>query len=249
MTAAQHKLSTFPAFFRVSGRTVVVVGGGDEAFAKARLLSNTDARIVVLAEAPEADFARFIAENGLVLQRAPFSGEAIAGATLVFAATGDAAADRAIATAARELHIPVNAVDQPDYCDFFTPALVNRAPVAVAIGTEGAGPVLAQMIRAQVDQILSPSLGRLAGLANGYREAVDRVLPRGVTRRVFWRRFFQGAVADAVNNGDIETARRAADSLLGAQGRAEGHVWLVGAGPGAEDLLTLRAQRVMMEQT
>ncbi|MFT4159395.1 siroheme synthase CysG [Shinella sp.] len=246
MTEAQAKLSTFPAFFRVSGRTVVVVGDGDEAFAKTRLLFNTDARIVVLAEAPEADFARFIAEKGLDLVRAPFSKDAIADATLVFAATGDAGADRAIATAARELRIPVNAVDQPDYCDFFTPALVNRAPVAVAIGTEGAGPVLAQMIRAQVDQILSPSLGRLANLANSYREAVDRVLPRGVTRRVFWRRFFQGAVADAVDNGDIELARRSANALLNSQDRAAGHVWLVGAGPGAEDLLTLRAQRVMM---
>ncbi|WP_119256303.1 siroheme synthase CysG [Shinella zoogloeoides] len=246
MTEAQAKLSTFPAFFRISGRTVVVVGEGDEAFAKTRLLFNTDARIVVLAEAPEADFARFIAEKGLDLVHAPFSKDAIADATLVFAATGDAGADRAIATAARELRIPVNAVDQPDYCDFFTPALVNRAPVAVAIGTEGAGPVLAQMIRAQVDQILSPSLGRLASLANSYREAVDRVLPRGVTRRVFWRRFFQGAVADAVDNGDIELARRSANALLNSQDRAAGHVWLVGAGPGAEDLLTLRAQRVMM---
>ncbi|WP_432347960.1 siroheme synthase CysG [Shinella yambaruensis] len=247
MTAANQKLSTFPAFFRVSGRTVVVVGEGDEAFAKARLLFNTDARIVVLAEAPEADFARFIADKGLELVRAPFSSDAIADAALVFAATGDAVADRAISAAARALRIPVNAVDQPDHCDFFTPALVNRAPVAVAIGTEGAGPVLAQMIRAQVDQILSPSLGRLASLANGYREAVDRLLPRGVTRRVFWRRFFQGAVADAVNNGDIDLAHRTADSLLTSQGRAAGHVWLVGAGPGAEDLLTLRAQRVMME--
>ncbi len=247
MTEAQQKLSTFPAFFRVSGRTVLVVGEGDEAFAKARLLFNTDARIVVLAEAPEAGFARFIADKGLALVRAPFSKEAIAEATLVFAATGDAVADRAISQAARDLRIPVNAVDQPEYCDFFTPALVNRAPVAVAIGTEGAGPVLAQMIRAQVDQILSPSLGRLAGLANGYREAVDRILPRGVTRRVFWRRFFQGAVADAVNNGDIALAHHTADTLLNAQGKAAGHVWLVGAGPGAEDLLTLRAQRVMME--
>ena len=247
MSAAQQKLSTFPAFFRVSGRTVVVVGEGDEAFAKARLLFNTDARIVVLAEEPEAAFARFIAEKDLELVRASFSKEAIADAVMVFAATGDAAADRAISTAARELRIPVNAVDQPEYCDFFTPALVNRAPVAVAIGTEGAGPVLAQMIRAQVDQILSPSLGRLASLASGYREAVDRMLPRGVTRRVFWRRFFQGAVADAVNNGDIELARRSANTLLSAEGKAAGHVWLVGAGPGAEDLLTLRAQRVMME--
>ena len=247
MIQTAQKLTTFPAFFRVSGRTVVVVGEGDEAFAKARLLFNTDARIVVVAEKPEAAFARFIAEKGLVLARRPFSAEVIADAILVFAATGDAAADRAISDAARALGIPVNAVDQPDCCDFFTPALVNRAPVAVAIGTEGAGPVLSQMIRAQVDQMLSPSLGRLASLAESYRGAVDRVLPRGATRRAFWRRFFRGPVADAVDQGDIETARRNATVLLNAEGRAGGHVWLVGAGPGAEDLLTLRAQRVMMD--
>ena len=247
MIQTDQKLTTFPAFFRVSGRTVVVVGEGDEAFAKARLLFNTDARIVVVAEAPEAGFARFIAGKGLTLDRRAFSPETIMGATLVFAATGDAAADRTISDAARTLGIPVNAVDQPDCCDFFTPALVNRAPVAVAIGTEGAGPVLSQMIRAQVDQILSPSLGRLASLAESYRGAVDRVLPRGATRRAFWRRFFRGAVADAVDNGDIEAARQSATRLLNAEGAAEGHVWLVGAGPGAEDLLTLRAQRVMMD--
>lgn len=247
MIHTDQKLATFPAFFRVSGRTVVVVGAGDEAFAKARLLANTEARIVVVAEEPEAAFARFIADNGFSLVRRPFAPETLAGATLVFAATGDAAADRAIAAAARALAIPVNAVDQPDCCDFFTPALVNRAPVAVAIGTEGAGPVLAQMIRAQVDQMLSPSLGRLASLAESYRAAADRVLPRGPVRRAFWRRFFRGAVADAVAAGDIEAARQGANRLLNAAGSAEGHVWLVGAGPGAEDLLTLRAQRVMMD--
>lgn len=187
MTAANHKLSTFPAFFRVSGRTVVVVGEGDEAFAKARLLFNTDARIVILAEEPEADFARFIADKGLVLVREAFSAGAIADATLVFAATGDAAADRAISAAARALKIPVNAVDQPEQCDFFTPALVNRAPVAVAIGTEGAGPVLAQMIRAQVDQILSPSL-RPAG------EPCQR-LPRGRRPHAAARRHAPGLLA------------------------------------------------------
>jgi uroporphyrin-III C-methyltransferase/precorrin-2 dehydrogenase/sirohydrochlorin ferrochelatase len=166
---------------------------------------------------------------------------------LVFAATGDSAQDRAIVAAARAARIPANAVDQPDYCDFLTPALVNRAPVAVAIGTEGAGPVLAQMIRARVDQMLSPSLGRLASLADDYRNAVDRLIPKGVSRRVFWRRFFTGAVADSVEAGDLSAARRAAKSLFSTSGRAEGHVWLVGAGPGAEDLLTLRAQRVLME--
>ncbi|MBX4941112.1 siroheme synthase CysG [Rhizobium binae] len=247
MSPKTEQLSVFPAFFRVEGQKTAVFGNGDEAFAKVRLLLNTRARIVAYAEKPQADYHAFLIANRIDTVRAGFSAEQVEGAALVFAATGDEADDRKIVDAARAASIPANAVDQPDYCDFFTPALVNRAPVAVAIGTEGAGPVLAQMIRAQIDQLLSPSLGRLAGLATSYRKAVEQLVPRGVSRRVFWRRFFSGAVADAVANGNLQQARQAAERLLGAMDKVAGHVWLVGAGPGAEDLLTLRAQRVMME--
>nr|CAA04958.1 siroheme synthetase [Rhizobium etli] len=246
MSPKTEQLSVFPAFFRVEGQKTAVFGNGDELSAKVRLLLNTRARIVAYADRPEADYHAFLIANRIETVRAGFAAEQVEGAALVFAATGNEADDRDIVDAARAARIPANAVDQPDYCDFFTPALVNRAPVAVAIGTEGRGPVLAQMIRAQVDQILSPSLGRLAALATSFRKSVEQFVPRGVSRR-FWRRFFSGPVADAVANGNPAQARHAADRLLGSMDKVAGHVWLVGAGPGAEDLLTLRAQRVMME--
>lgn len=247
MTESCDKLSAFPAFFRIAGKVAAVFGNGDEAFAKVRLLGNTSARIVAYADQPEADFGAYLSAHDIEHVASAFSPELMNGATLVFAATGDKALDARIAAAARAARIPANAVDQPEECDFYTPALVNRAPVVVAIGTEGAGPVLAQMIRAQVDQLLSPSLGKLARLAVEYREAAERLLPRGLTRRIFWRQFFSGAVANAVSNGDSFAARREAAKLLSNPGETEGRIWLVGAGPGAEDLLTLRAQRVMME--
>ncbi len=247
MPPRTDQLSVFPAFFRIDGRVAAVFGDGDEAFAKARLLMNTQAKIIAYVQAPEADYHAFLIANRIETVRSEFSLHHVKGATLVFAATGDAEADRRIVDAARAERIPANAVDQPDYCDFYTPALVNRAPVAVAIGTEGAGPVLAQMIRAQIDQMLSPSLGKLAELATRFRKPVEHLVPRGVARRVFWRRFFSGPVADAVNAGHISQAEQAAGQLLQSSGDIQGRVWLVGAGPGAEDLLTLRAQRVMME--
>lgn len=247
MPSWTEQLSVFPAFMRVEGRMAAVFGNGDEAFAKTRLLLNTRARIVAFADDPAADYAAFLASNDIETIRQPFAAGQMDGAVLVFAATGDASLDRHIAAAARLAKIPVNAVDQPDECDFYTPAIVNRAPLAVAIGTEGAGPVLAQMIRAQVDQLLAPSLGRLAQMAISYRKAVEHSIPKGVARRIFWRRFFSGNVADAVGAGDVARAQRVADEMLATSGRAAGHVWLVGAGPGAEDLLTLRAQRAMME--
>ncbi|MET3612625.1 uroporphyrin-III C-methyltransferase/precorrin-2 dehydrogenase/sirohydrochlorin ferrochelatase [Rhizobium aquaticum] len=247
MIAREDQLSVFPAFFRVAGKVALVYGEADEAHAKARLLANTQVEIVVAADAPEKAFAGFIASRGLRRVSPDEADAMMHQAVLVFAATGNEAEDRAIVDRARALKIPANAVDQPDYCDFFTPALVNRAPLAVAIGTEGAGPVLAQMVRAAVDQMLSPSLGRLARLAIDYRDRVEQKIPKGVSRRVFWRRFFSGAVADAVANGNATLATAEADRLLSASAGLPGHVWLVGAGPGAEDLLTLRAQRVMME--
>ncbi|KQV81402.1 siroheme synthase CysG [Rhizobium sp. Root1220] len=247
MPSKSEQLSVFPAFFRVEGKVAAVFGNGDEAFAKVRLLLNTKVRIVAYADRPEADYHAYLIANRIETVRQGFATDQVQRAVLVFAATGQAAEDRAIVDAARAAKVPANAVDQPDYCDFFTPALVNRAPVAVAIGTEGAGPVLAQMIRAQIDQLLAPSLGRLADLAISYRRTVEHLVPKGAARRVFWRRFFSGAVADAVANENLPQARRVASELLQSVDKVQGHVWLVGAGPGAVDLLTLRAQRVMME--
>lgn len=247
MSNVENKLIAFPAFFKVEGEKVAIFGNGDEAFAKLRLLSNTRADIVVYADAPEADLVAFAKKNQVAIVKETFSNEQLTDAVMVFAGTGDDALDRHIVDEARALKIPANAVDQPDYCDFYTPALVNRAPLSVAIGTEGAGPVLGQIVRARIDQMLSPSLGPLARLAQQYRKAVDHMLPRGVTRRVFWRRFFTGDIADKVAMGETSQARRIATRILREREEAQGHVWLVGAGPGAEDLLTLRAQRVMME--
>ncbi|MVA26271.1 siroheme synthase CysG [Agrobacterium vitis] len=249
MSIESDKLAVFPAFFRVSGAKLAVFGDGDEAFAKARLIANTSATIVAFTQEPEPAYAAFLKRKSIEINPAPFSPDLLVGMKLVFAATGDGAADRMIVEAARLQKIPANAVDQPDYCDFYTPALVNRAPIAVAIGTEGVGPVLAQMIRAGIDRQLPRSLGKLGRLANSYRHAVDRLVPRGVARRLFWRSFFQGDVADAMEGGDVKVARRRATKLLktAANTVPEGRIFLVGAGPGAEDLLTLRAHRLMME--
>ncbi|MEO2038750.1 MAG: bifunctional precorrin-2 dehydrogenase/sirohydrochlorin ferrochelatase, partial [Martelella sp.] len=127
----------------------------------------------------EDDYRAFLAEHGYELVEASFAPEQFQGAVLVFAATGISEQDHRIAEAARAASIPVNAVDQKDDCDFYTPALVARPPIAVAIGTEGAGPVLAQMIRAQIDTMLPRSLGPLAQLANRLRDKVDANIPRG----------------------------------------------------------------------
>ena len=244
---ADHRLTTFPAFFKVDKRPVAVFGNGDEAYAKVRLLLNTSADIRAFADAPQDDYAALLSQGKVSHHPLPFSPELVDGMVLVFAATGEEALDREIVDAARAKSIPANAVDQPGYCDFYTPGLVSRAPLAVAICTEGAGPVLGQMVRARIDQMLAPSLGHLLRLAVEYRDAAEQNIKKGALRRNFWRRFFTGSVADSVALNDLDAANKAAHQLLANPERPEGYVWLVGAGPGAEDLLTLRAQRVLMQ--
>lgn len=247
MSHTTPKLNAFPVFLRVEGQTVAIVGGGDEALAKARLIGQSSAALRIIAEHAEPDLLAFIVQAGANHVAATYDVSQLEGAVMVFAASGDEELDRRVAADARRLGIPVNAVDRPELCDFFTPALVNRAPVAIAIGTEGAGPVLAQMLRSRIDQLLSPSLGPLATLAASFRGAAEKLLPKGNARRRFWSDFFGGAPAHAVDAGQLSQAHDAAVDLLLSNTPPSGHIALVGAGPGAEDLLTLRAHRLLME--
>lgn len=247
MPIRSNKLSVFPAFFRVRNEVLVVIGNGEEALNKARLLTQTNATIRVVAAEPEPELAVFLRAGDYDHITEEFAPKHLTGAKLVFVATGDEDQDIAIADEARRQNIPVNVVDRPDLCDFYTPAIVNRAPIAIAIGSEGTGPVLTQLIRARIDAAFSPRLGDLARLANAYRPAVERLVKKGLPRRIFWRSFFSGDVASNVYNNDLIGAHSAAADLLENQASPRGYVWLVGAGPGAEDLLTLRAHRVLME--
>ncbi len=150
MNPTHAKLNAFPVFMRVEGEVVVIVGGGEEALAKARLLGQSSAALRIVSDALTPELRAWVAEHGAEHVAAEYGPIHLQNAVLVFAATGDETIDRQISTDARALKIPVNAVDRPELCDFFTPALVNRAPLAIAIGTEGTGPVLAQIVREKI---------------------------------------------------------------------------------------------------
>lgn len=247
MSSSARKLAVFPAFHKVADRRVVVVGGGEEAGAKIRLLGETSAEIVVYAAALDQQAGvDLIAACGE--WRGPWpSLSDLSGAALVFAATGSEATDREIHDLAHEAGVPVNVVDRPDLCDFYTPAIVNRAPLSVAVCSEGVAPVLSRHVRARIEAMLTPAFGDLAGLAEHLRERVGQALSTVGARRRFWARFFTGSIAGNVFADRRDEAEQEALQVLRGGPRDRGHVWLVGAGPGAEDLLTLRAQRVLQE--
>lgn len=236
------ELHTFPLSYKVKGRRIVIVGGGEEALNKARLAAKTSASVLVVCARIVSDF------SGLpvtVAARA-FATADFDGAALVFVADRDA--DGAAARlAARQRGIPLNVVDAPSECDFYTPSIIARAPVAIAVSSEGMAPVLARLLRARIEAALPPDIGALAALAGALRGAVARLLPGVRARRFYEALLTSPAIAAALQRG---AGREAAEALL--QQHIEvapegGVVWLIGAGPGATDLLTLRAQRLLQQ--
>lgn len=221
------ELNTFPVSYKVQGKRIVIVGGGDEALNKARLALKTTASVVIISD---TKYLTNFREAGCETAPYRYDSGVLENTALVFIAEASPLADQ-FKTEARKRGIPVNVVDVPGECDFYTPSIIDRAPLTVAISTEGDAPVLARLVRAKIEALLSPDLGRVARLAGSLRERVAGVLGKAQAKR-----FYE----------DLVTGVGEPEALLEAHATdVTGEVWLIGAGPGAEDLLTLRAQRLL----
>lgn len=241
-------MKSFPMFIRTTGRRVVIVGGGEQAAQKARLMLKTDARIVLVAQRLDAELEALVSQGRADVQ-ARLDTCVFDGAAMAFVATGCPALDVSAQALARAARCPVNVVDRPDLCDITTPSLVDRDPVVVAIGTEGAAPVLARAIRTRIEEMLPATLGGLAALAGRLRPGVDRRVPRA-QRRALWAWIFKGEPRALWARGQERDAAALIKAAIAAgqpPEAAAGHIALVGAGPGARDLLTLRAVERLQE--
>ena len=236
-----------PIFLATRDRHVMVVGDGQMADAKCRGVLKTSARVTVFADNP-SDQALAWAQSGDITLRVglPESTD-FTDVALVYAAHQSDQINDEIAASARREGAIVNVLDRTEACDFITPAIVDRDPVVVAIGTEGSAPVLARQIKADIEAMLPDDLGRFARLANAFRARV-RALPEGLARRKFWRDVFkpERMVASASDTA----IRQDFEALLERHMRSEperGSVAFVGAGPGDPELLTLKARRLIHE--
>jgi uroporphyrin-III C-methyltransferase/precorrin-2 dehydrogenase/sirohydrochlorin ferrochelatase len=242
-----------PVFLRVKSQPVLVVGGGNVARRKALWLLKAGARVSVVAPQIEPELARRAARGELTWLAAEFTPTQLRGAVAVVAAAGDRAVNAAVSCAAREQQVPVNVVDDAELSTFIFPAIVDRSPLLVAVSSSGAAPVLSQRVRARIEALLPQRLGALARFMGAQREALHRALaPRA--RRPFWERIADGPVATRVLAGDDAGANealarelRAARLTTTAAGTPLGEVYLIGAGPGDPDLLTLRALQLLQQ--
>ncbi|MFP5357414.1 MAG: siroheme synthase CysG, partial [Gammaproteobacteria bacterium] len=235
----------FPIFLRLRGETVLVVGGGEVAARKVRLLARAAPRIRVVAQTLNAELAA-ARDAGELQHLAPqFAPDQLTGCRLCIAATDDAVLNRAVAAAASAAGVPVNVVDDPEPSSFITPSIIDRAPLLLAISTAGRAPVLARRLRERLESELPAAYGRLADFMGRQRERVQAALPQPA-RRGLWERFLDSPAAEALLQGREAAGEAGLDALLREQ-TPGGEVYLVGAGPGDPDLLTFRALRLMQQ--
>ncbi|GIZ13101.1 siroheme synthase CysG [Pseudomonas sp. NCCP-436] len=235
-----------PLFHKLQDRPVLVIGGGEVALRKARLLHQAGACLRVVAPQIREELQELAGPDGCFLRG--YTGSDLQGVLLVIAATDDESLNARVSAEAQALGIPVNVVDAPALCSVIFPAIVDRSPLMVAVSSGGDAPVLARLIRARIETWIPATYGQLASLAKKFRQRVKQSLPDVQQRRVFWEEIFQGQVAESVFAGKPEEAERLLEEhLAGAGPRELGEVYLVGAGPGDPDLLTFRALRLMQQ--
>jgi len=239
----------FPIFVDLKGQACLVVGGGETSARKISLLIRTGADITVVAEHFGAPVLALAGRHPLTLVSKTFSESDLnAHLRLVVSATDDPMTNQLVASAANKLGILVNVVDQPGLCSFIFPAIIDRAPVVAAVSSGGAAPVLARLLRAKMEAAIPPAYGVLAGLAEKHRNTVKQTLSEPNLRRIFWENCFQGQVAEQVFAGNhLQAERLLLENLSHPQQPNRGEVYLIGAGPGAADLLTFRALRLMQQ--
>jgi uroporphyrin-III C-methyltransferase/precorrin-2 dehydrogenase/sirohydrochlorin ferrochelatase len=205
----------------------------------------------------------------IAVVRERFQGALPADCWLVIAATGDRAVNQAVAAAAEAARLFCNVVDDPELCTFIMPTIIDRDPVTIAISSAGSSPVLARWIKGLIEETLPSRIGALASLAGRWRERVRAALPDLDDRRRFWQETLQGAVADHAYAGKEAASEAALDAALarwqasaasaaggtgtagalgatGATGGGRaGQAYLVGAGPGDPELMTLRGRKLL----
>ncbi len=240
----------FPIFVDVDQAEILIAGGGEQALQKLRLVLKTTARIVVIGEQPREGIVA-LAGDQVRIERRAFAAEDALGKALAFVATGEPSENARIAALLRAARVPVNVVDEPEHSTFITPAIVDRDPIVVAIGTEGAAPVIARQIKTKLEAWLPARLGDVAAKAASLRDRIGALFHDGTTRRRFWTRLFEGPFRSAVLAGDDASAGAAVEAEIADAHQdiktRPGRVLLIGCGPGDADLLTLKAQRALQD--
>ncbi len=241
-------MDIFPISLKLQQQPCLIVGGGHIAYRKAVLLAKAGAVIHVIAPEIEANLLEIVkACQGQYVQ-SPFNPDIpLRNYRLVIAATNDKATNIQVFEACEAEKILVNSVDDPPHCRFMVPAIIDRSPLVVSIATNGTSPVLSRQIRTQLEASIPHGMGKLADFSGKWRAAVKAKIENPDERRIFWEDLYASPLKEQVFNDNIAQANHLIEQALIEWKKPKGEVYLVGAGPGDPELLTLKALRLMQQ--
>ncbi|EED36254.1 siroheme synthase [Luminiphilus syltensis NOR5-1B] len=235
-----------PVCLKLDGEPVLLVGGGEIATRKARLLHRAGAVLTVVAPEVSAELTDLVGDSARV-QRTPWSPEKpLDQFRAVIAATNDTAVNAEVSQVCRAANLPVNVVDSPALCSFIIPAIVDRNPLLVGISSSGASPVMARRIRSTLETLYPPGYGAAARFYGEQRDRVSSEIAEEGDRRQFWEAIVDSPITDLLARQEVAEASRRFDRALEDPGALiHGAVYLIGAGPGDPDLMTFKALRLL----
>src|SRR5256885_5400582 len=239
-----------PVFLDLQSGPVLLVGAGDLARAKLRLLTSAGARVRWYAIDGNRDLSGLASDEVArieIAQGDPLATDLKGVIAILCAGAGDIGI--AMSVRAKAVGLPVNVMDDLVHSTFIFPAIVDRGDVVVAVGTGGASPVLARRVRERIEATLPARIGDLAGFIGRWRKSVHNRIGEFPLRRRFWERVVDGPIGALVLAGRTDEAETALKNIrdpsafAGARqtGKGEGSVTLVGAGPRDPDLLPRKA--------
>ncbi|KAB0653697.1 uroporphyrinogen-III C-methyltransferase [Acinetobacter bohemicus] len=241
-------MDIFPISLKLQQQPCLIVGGGHIAYRKAVLLAKAGAVIHVIAPEIESNLLEIVESSQGQYVQAPFSPDIqLRNYRLVIAATNDKAVNIQVFEACEAEKILVNSVDDLPHCRFMVPAIIDRSPLVVSIATNGTSPVLSRQIRTQLEATIPHGMGKLADFSGQWRASVKAKIINPDERRIFWEDLYASPLKEHVFNDNIVEANRLIEQALLEWKAPKGEVYLVGAGPGDPELLTLKALRLMQQ--
>ncbi len=236
-----------PLFFSLRNKPVLLVGGGRVALRKARLLIDAGASVTLVSPDIDHELETMLTAAGGCWQQDVYRPSYLDGALLVVAATPEQSVNASVAADAAAGNTPVNVVDSPELCSFVFPSIVDRSPLIIAIGSSARSPVLARLVRSKIEALIPAAYARLAAFTGRFREAIKKAAPGQGQRRRFWEQVVNGPVGEMVLAGQEDRAAELVQKYIDNPDEPHrlGEVYLIGAGPGDPDLLSLKAARLL----
>nr|WP_218944538.1 MULTISPECIES: siroheme synthase CysG [Acinetobacter] len=244
----RFSVDIFPISLKLQQQPCLIVGGGHIAYRKAVLLAKAGAKVDVLAPEIDVNLLQLVQQSqGQYVQDVFSPSTALRHYRLVIAATDNNLVNQQVFAACEAENVLVNSVDDPPHCRFMVPAIIDRSPLVISVASNGTSPVLSRQIRTQLESTIPHGMGKLAEFSGQWRAAVKQKIVNPDERRIFWEELYASPLKEQVFNDNLDAANQSIQQALAEWQTPKGEVYLVGAGPGDPELLTLKALRLMQQ--